>query len=158
MKLNDSIDMKGRMTLRLHDREGRVVREVAADNDIVLTGRDLVAKLFAKIDGATPISHIAVGTGTNQIDPTKDEKLGSELFRKTINPITTKDIVATTDGKMRVTISAELNNDEANGPLTEAGMFNDPLKDTGVMYNRVKFDVVNKTSDFRLTIVWEILF
>lgn len=157
MKLNDSIDMKGRLTLRLSDLNGNLVREIAADNDIVLTGRDLVAKLFAKV-AIEPITHIAVGTGTDAVNPKEDKKLGKELFRKDIKAIDPAKDIIEVGGKMRVVISTELNNDEANGALTEAGMFNAKEPDSGVMYNRVVFPAVNKTADFKLTLVWEILF
>lgn len=158
MKLNDAIDMKGRLTLRLHDKSGNLIEERAADNDIVLTGRDLVAKLFAKIADVKPISHIAVGTGTTPVDPANDKALGAELARKAIKPVdATKDIAAVGD-KMRVIVSAELGLDDAIGALTEAAIFNSETPVGSVMYNRVVFPTVNKTKDFKLTLVWEILF
>ena len=45
---------------------------------------------------------------------------------------------------------------EANGALTEAGLFNAAA--AGVMYNRVVFPPINKTADFKLTLIWEIIF
>ncbi|HEX2898148.1 MAG TPA: hypothetical protein VHS96_00360, partial [Bacteroidia bacterium] len=83
--------------------------------------------------------------------------LGTELFRKTINPINPALHIATTnDNKKKVTISCDLDFSEGNGALTEAGLFNAALG--GVMYNRVVFPPVNKTTDFKLTIIWEITF
>jgi hypothetical protein len=161
MKLNDSIDMKGRLTLRLSDRDGNLVREIAADNDIVLTGRDLVAKMFAKV-AIDPISHIAVGTGTTAVAPGTDTALNTEVFRKPIAVIDPAKDITAVGGKMRVVITTELDNSEpplggaASVALTEAGMFN--AATGGVMYNRVVFPAVNKTADFKLTLVWEILF
>lgn len=157
MKIHEAIDMKGRLTLRLHDRRGSLVKEIAADNDIVMTGRDLVAKLFAKVS-IDPISHIAVGTGATAVDPAGDAKLGSELFRKAITPVDPAKDITPVDKKVRVIISTELDFAEGNGALTEAGMFNSADASGGVMYNRVVFPPVNKTADFKLTLVWEILF
>lgn len=157
MKINEAIDMKGRLTLRLHDRQGALVREMAADNDIVLTGRDLVAKLFANVS-IDPISHIAVGTGATAVDPATDKKLESELFRKAITPIDPAKDISPVDKKVRVIVSTELDFAEGNGALTEAAMFNSADSSTSVMYNRVVFPPVNKTADFKLTLVWEILF
>jgi hypothetical protein len=152
MKLNDSIDMKGRLTLKLHDASGNLVKEHAADNAIVMAGRDLVAKLFAGI-ATDPISHIAVGTGNTAVDPANDTALKAESARKLI---TTKNI--TTDvGKMRITVSAEFGADVI-GALTEAAIFNSATANSGVMYNRVVFDTINKPAEFKLTLVWEILF
>ncbi len=157
MIIKEAFDMKGRLTLRLHDRRGELIRETAADNDIVMTGRDLVAKLFASVP-IDPISHIAVGTGTTAVDPAADQKLQSELFRKDITPIDPAKDIAPVSSKMRVIVSTELDFAEGNGALTEAAMFNGVDPGTSVMYNRVVFPPVNKTSDFKLTLVWEILF
>ena len=149
--------MKGRLSLWLHDRRGNLVFETAADNDIVLSGRDLVAKLFAKVS-IDPISHIAVGTGTTPVDPATDQKLESELFRKAIIPIDPAKDITPVDNKVRVIVSAELDFAEGNGAITEAAMFNGEDPGSSVMYNRVVFPPVNKTADFKLTLVWEILF
>lgn len=149
--------MKGRLTLRLHDRRGDLVREIAADNDIVMTGRDLVAKLFAKVS-INPISHIAVGKGATAVDPGVDKKLESELFRKAITPIDPAKDITPVDKKVRVIVSTILDFAEGNGALTEAAMFNGNDAAASVMYNRVVFPPVNKTPDFKLTLVWEILF
>ena len=157
MKLNEAFDMKGRLTLLLHDLHGELVRKMAADNDIVMTGRDLVAKLFANVP-IDPISHIAVGTGATAVDPAADEKLQSELFRKEVTPIDPAKDITPSGNKMRVMVSAELDFAEGNGALTEAAMFNGNDPGSSVMYNRVVFPPVNKTADFKLTLVWEILF
>jgi len=157
MKINEAFDMKGRLTLRLKDKKGKLVREMAADNDIVMTGRDLVAKLFANVS-IDPISHIAVGTGATAVDPSSDQKLQSELFRKDITTIDPAKDITPSGNKVRVIVSAELDFTEGNGALTEAAMFNGVDPGASVMYNRVVFPPVNKTSDFKLTLVWEILF
>lgn len=156
MKHTDHIDLKGRLHLTLKDHTGSIVKAMAADNDIVLTGRDLVAKLFINEPIAT-ISHLAIGTGTGAVDDQNDIALGNEIFRKAIDPIDPSNhLSTTTQGKKKVLISTELGFTEGNGAITEAGLFNDPL--TGEMYNRVVFPAVNKTQDFTLTFVWEVIF
>ena len=159
MNISEYIDMKGRLTLQKRNAKDEIVAEMTADNNIVLSGRDLVAKLFIN-EAIAPISHIAIGTGTDPVNPAQ-AKLQSELFRKAINPIDpSKNLATTGDNKKKVTITAELDFGEANGALTEAGLFNnaDQNDDKGVMYNRVVFLPINKTSDFKLTLIWEILF
>lgn len=147
--------MKGRLTILLFDRQGQPAGHIASDNDIVMSGRDLVAKQFAgqQID---PISHLAVGTGNDASDPTAKTSLENEIFRKTINEVDIGNDIVEVDGRVKVTITTTLDFIEGNGELTEAGLFNAP--EEGVMYNRVVFPVVNKTEDFQLTLVWEILF
>ncbi|MEM0995721.1 MAG: hypothetical protein AAGN35_01520 [Bacteroidota bacterium] len=156
MILNDSIDPKGHLTVQMRNRAGEVVAQTASHNDIVLTGRDLVAKMFIG-QSIGSVSHVAVGTDSTPTDPGITSALGSELFRKGINTINPALHLATTpDGKKKVTISCDLDFNEANGALTEAALFNQ--SSNGVMYNRVVFPPVNKTSDFKLTLIWEITF
>lgn len=157
MKLSDTLDMTGRLTLQKYNTSGELVEQVVANNSIVLSGRDLVAKLFIN-EAITPVSHVAVGTGTAAVDPAANTQLQSELSpRKPINPIDpTQHLTTTADNKKKVTISAELDFEEAPGALTEAGLFN--ADTAGVMYNRVVFPAINKTADFKLTLIWEIVF
>lgn len=155
MAMLETMDMKGRLTVQISDAQGRLVETIAANNNIVLTGRDLVAKLFIK-EVINPISHVAVGTGNTPPTPA-DAALQTELFRLPINPVNaSQDITTTQDNKKKVTITADLDTAHGNGALTEAGLFNAPTG--GVMYNRVVFPTINKTSDFKLTLIWEIVF
>ncbi len=156
MKLTESIDPIGRLTVQIRDAQSELVSEFAANNAIVLTGRDIVLRRFIGqvID---PVSHVAVGTGTVATNPLADSTLGTELFRKSINPIDPSLHITTTgDGKKKVTLSCDLDFNEGNGAITEAGLFN--AGSNGVMYNRVVFPPVNKTIDFKLTLIWEITF
>lgn len=157
MKLNDSIDMKGRLTIQIKDKTGNIVQECAADNDIVMSGRELVALMFVNKGGA-PISHIAVGTGTAAVTPASDVKLNVELFRKEIKTITPSTDILKKGDRVSVIVSTDLELEDAIGALTEAAIFNALDPATSTMYNRVVFPPVNKTTDFKLTLVWEILF
>ena len=90
-------------------------------------------------------------------NPTTTAALQSEFFRKQIQVIdVTNDIVQLNDGKIKVRISCDLDANEGNGAITEAGIFN--ASANGTMYNRVVFPPVNKTTDFQLTLIWEITF
>ena len=156
MKLADHMELKGRLTLHLRNTADEIVEAITVPNSIVLDGRDLVAKLFIN-ETIDPVSHVAVGTGATPVDPVADTALDGELFRKTIDPIDpTLHLTTTPDDKKKVVITVELDFSEGNGALTEAGLFNaDP---GGVMYNRVVFLPINKTTDFKLTLLWEIVF
>jgi hypothetical protein len=149
--------LKGHLKIRFWDRSDNLVREVASNNSIVLSGRDLVAKLFIN-QTITPISHLAVGLDDSAV-AAGNTQLGNELFRKAINtPNPSTDITVTSADKIKVTLTADLDFTEGNGVLREAALFNDPNPNTGVMYNRVVFPQVTKTTDFKLTFVWEVLF
>ncbi len=156
MGLSENLDMKGKLTVQKRDKSNQIVEQISANNNIVLSGRDLVAKLFIN-EKIAPISHIAVGAGTAEVNPKTDTKLNTELFRKAITKIDpTQDLTITDGGKIKVKITTELDFNEANDYLTEAGLFN--ANTGGVMYNRVLFPPINKTNDFKLTLIWEILF
>jgi hypothetical protein len=152
MKLTDAIDMKGRLTLRLKNQAGELIEEIAADNAIVLKGRRLVADLFTQGVGAKPISHIAVGTGNKPVID-GDSALEVEVFRKAIKPTVN---ITEIGNRVHVMVSTdlELTDTAANKALTEAAIFNAD----NIMYNRVVFQPVNKTADFKLSLVWEIIF
>src|SRR5215471_1590872 len=129
MKYSESLDMQGKLTVQVRNAIGTVINEIAAPNSIVLTGRDLVAKMFIneKID---PISYLAVGASNTAVDPPNDKALGSEVARVPIKQILADQALTTVssdDGKdkrKKVTITAELNLDQGNATLTEAGLFN----------------------------------
>ena len=55
-----------------------------------------------------------------------------------------------------VTLSSTFGYDDANGKLTEAGIFNSDVQ--GVMYNRVVFPEISKTDKFTLSLIWKISF
>ena len=123
MQMRESLDMRGRLTVQVSDAHGRLIDTVAANNSIVLSGRDLVAKLFIK-ETINPVSHVAVGTGTAPVTPA-DAQLATELFRKVINPANaSQNLTITQDNKKKVTLTTDLDFSEANGALTEAGPFN----------------------------------
>jgi hypothetical protein len=154
MKLSEGLNMQGRLTLQKRNVRAELVQELMADNEIVFTGRELVAKLFINEPGA-PISHIALGSGSKAVEMT-DTQLASELFRK---PLGQAVLSGTEDGQnAKVTLTTELDFHEANGELREAGLFNSADPDNSVMYNRVVFPIITKTTDFQLTLIWEITF
>ena len=116
MKVSEAIDMQGRLILQKRNAANEILEEIAAKNDIVLSGRDLVAKLFIN-EAIDPLSHIAVGTGATTVDPTANTTLENELFRKLIDPIDpTQHLTTTGDNKKKVTITAELDFSEAKVP------------------------------------------
>lgn len=171
MKISDELDMRGRLQIKKFNPNGELITEIKADNFIVYTGRDLVAQLFLgqKIE---PVKYIAVGTGNLAVNPVSDSKLQTEVFRKPIKAIDlskdlsdTPEVTVTKEGReiqqknRKVIISADLDFKEPGDQtyeLREAGLFN--AAKAGVMYNRVVFPVVTKTPDFKLTLVWEIIF
>jgi hypothetical protein len=166
MLMNDTMDMRGHLTLRVIDRAGNVVAERRHNNRIVKTGRQLVAQLFGGVSGGAPpgrVTHMAVGT--NPTAPADAQtSLGAERSpRKEIVEVTYSEFDEAIGGgtvrRVRATLKTIFNFDEANDavvPLREAGIFTAPTG--GVMYNRVVFEPVTKTDAFQLTMLWDITF
>jgi len=160
--MRDTFDMRGYLTLRLCDREGRIIHEQRCENRIVTTGRRLVAEMFSGVfSGAppTPVTHMAVGT--NPTEPSDgNTTLGAQRGER--KPTTSKTVTAFEEGgvmRVRVALEAVFDFDEANDPsvpLREAGIFN--AATDGVMYNRVVFPDVTKTEAFKLTLLWDVVF
>lgn len=79
------------------------------------------------------------------------EILGDEL------PSETGSSVALAGGRdVAARLSATFGYDDCNGRVGEAGLFN--ASEGGVMYNRVVFPEIHKTSSLSLTIAWKITF
>ena len=162
--IHEQNDMRGRMTLRMIDKNGLVVVEQHNKNRIVRTGRLLVAQLFGGVSAGTPptqVSHIAVGTnGDTATDG--QTALGAERARTAVTEVLYNDFEETTpEGpvqRVRVRLSAEFDFGEANGPdpLREAGILTADAG--GTMYNRVVFQPVTKSNTFQLSLLWEIIF
>ena len=155
MAIQDTMDIKGSLTIQKRDLNNQLVEEIHANNTIVTSGRRLVAQLFSKDfkDTIKPVSQIAIG-GNDKAVSNDDQKLDKEILRKGINTIKDSDLVVLPDKRIKLTITADLQAEEGNGELKEAALFNEDQ----VMYNRVIFKPINKTPDFTLTLIWEITF
>jgi hypothetical protein len=165
--MRETLDIRGAVTVHLVDAAGAVVLRQHRRNQIVLTGRRLVAQLFGGVGAGTPpgqVTHVAVGTdGTAPTDG--DVALKAE--RSPRNPITSVTYTDFDDHpapngptvrRTRVSLTAVFDFDQVNGadPLREAGLFTAAAG--GVMYNRVILDAVTKTNAFKLTVLWDIVF
>lgn len=171
MKMADSLDMKGKLIIQRINPAGQLIDEVKANNFIVYTGRDLVARMFLA-EQVDPIRYIAIGSGSNPVNPVSDTALQQELYRKEVKPLDlsrdlgdTEEVPVQAESGVvnqknrKVRFSVDLDFAEPpNQPaiLTEAGLFN--AAQGGIMYNRVVFPNITKTGDFKLTLVWEIIF
>jgi hypothetical protein len=162
--MNETNEMRGCLTLRVSDRDGRVIHEQPCMNHIVTSGRQLVAQLFGGVVSGpppTPVTHMAVGTGGGNPQDDDVALQNQRGDRKEIGPVEYVPFAdPNTDGAMRVRamLTAEFDYDEANDgeALREAGVFN--AATDGVMYNRVVFPDVTKTDAFKLTLIWDIVF
>ncbi len=152
MRMAEALNPTGWLTIRRHDVHGTLVEERQVRNSIVSSGRDLVAKRFVG-EPIKPVSHLGVGIGTTE--PERKSALANQLGQlKKLNDFDVTEHLKPIADKVQVTLTADLDFNEGNGALTEAGLFNAD----SVMYNRVTFAPINKSSDFKLTLIWEVTF
>jgi hypothetical protein len=159
MSIREDLGIAGRLTLRLYAADGRLAEERVAHNDITLKGRELVARLFNAELSATDIprvSRIVVGGDDHAFNPA-DTALGARVgSTRVLSPIV-EETVTDTGGRPRklLRLTGELGEKDCNGELREAGLF---TENEELMYNRVTFKPINKSTEFKLTLVWEITF
>ncbi len=167
--MEESLEMRGRVTLQLTDRQGHIVYQREQANRIVQSGRRLVAQLFGGVTSGTPpapVTHMAVGTDATAPDDSQTALLAQRGGRKPFTEVTYTNFDEPVPGggtavvrRVRASVTAVFDFEEANDsvtPLREAGIFN--AASGGVMYNRVVFAPVTKTNSFKLTLLWDIVF
>lgn len=161
MKATAELAMQGHLRLIRRDAQGEETPILTATNQVVLSGRDLIARMFL-LGELKPIDHMAVGTGDRTVTA-EDTELAASVATVALKPINivhdlreiSKGDGADKQKRKQVVLQAELGVDAANEmDLTEAALFNAD----GIMYNRVVFEPVPKTADFTITFIWEIIF
>ena len=166
MNLSDKLDLTGKLIIQKINIQHKTIDECEIKNSITLNGRELVAKLFSSETNqqVKPVNYVAVGKGSKEFVAT-DNQLADEVYRQPIQEIHLQRIDPDSDEprvKLILTVDLEADNEKVNDvPLTEAGLFSaesDVSGESDVMYNRVQFPPVNKTKDFKLTLIWEIIF
>jgi hypothetical protein len=157
--------MKARLRLVLTDRGGAPVAERVAHNAVMRTGAELVARLFAGVAGATPITHMGVGTSdapeSDAFTTTALSNADPALTGDTEAAIAADAFTITTDPDRRavvVRVRATLPDSAAQGTIREAGLLGRTGADPAVLYNRVIFAPIDKGDDHELTLFWEITF
>ena len=154
--MKDDMSITGRLTIEKYTAAGELVERVSTHNDIALTGRYLVSKLFNK-DSAnvTRVTKMCLGTADTAFDE-NGKTLAAKVFETPVVSIDSSEVIDSSTGRKRVLlrITGQLLEADANFVLKEAGLF------TGddVMYNRVTFGAITKTNQFKLTLIWEITF
>ena len=163
--MHENMDMNGQVHITLTDQQGQVVYARTHKNRIVKTGRQLVAQLFGGVSAGAPpskVSHMGVGTDGTTASDDQTSLIAARGNRNPIAPPTYSEIVDASSGspvkRIKVSLQTVFDYGEANGdaPLREAAIFT--AAQDGVMYNRVVFDPVSKTSTFKLTLIWDITF
>jgi hypothetical protein len=154
-------DLQGSVEIHLKNRVGRVLQTRKCHNLIVNSGRELVAKLVTNQAG---FSAIRVQLGSSG-----DPELPDQVSLITPLEGAIKDIEnllielieeAPNNFRAKMSFSANFGENEGVGQIREAGIVFEEVSpgNTDVLYNRVTFDTINKTTDDELTLNWEIRF
>lgn len=138
----DSIKIKGHMSAELIKADGSSKHQ-EKDNIIVAVGFDFIADCMCKTeDRPSPMTHIAVGTGTTASDLSQTT-LVNQIG---INAATYSHSSMTKTFTLMTTFTPG----SATGSITEAGVFNNVSG--GIMLDRVVFDEINKAEADTLNI------
>ena len=144
MDLNETLNVKGALTVTVKDYQGNVKQEFDVPNLVVTVGKNYIASRMAS-NSATVMSHMAIGTGTGS-PAAGDTTLGTEAGRVAVSSFS-----ASTN---TVTATATFPAGTGTGAITEAGILNG--SSTGTLLCRTTFPVVNKASGDSIAITWVI--
>lgn len=142
----ETVKMFGNLEILLTNENNNVKIHKIIPNLVVLTGKQFVSQRM--ISNTTSVmSHIAIGEGL--VEPSlNDIALGDELIRQSITSVT---VTSNT-----VTYVSSFLPGVGIGAITEAGIFNSSLANSGTMLCRTTFAVVNKEVGDTLTITWNV--
>lgn len=144
--LNENIKMSGQLEIWMVDQNGKEKYRKIFPNLVVQTGREFVAQRIIS-NNAIFMSHIAVGSGS-ETPNISDTTLGEEIVRSQIS--------SANSTSNTISFVAPFLPGIGTGAITEAGIFNSHLTDSGIMLCRTTFPVVNKEDGDTLTITWNV--
>ncbi len=157
MLTQEVYNIAGQLTVKKEGLDGNVVEEVKVSNQISLSGRELIAKLYNRDktgDTIPRVSKICLGSSQDAFDP-KQDALVQKVGETAITTIEEEDVADSTGcPRKMLRLSGVLAEADCNFELREAGLFTED----DVMYNRVIFDTITKSNQFKLTFIWEITF
>ncbi|MCP3060343.1 hypothetical protein LXT21_16300 [Myxococcus sp. K38C18041901] len=154
--------MNGVLTLEILNLDGSLMERRKVPNLITIAGKRLVAELLmGRVNALTTSWSIAVGTGTTQPLPS-NIKLDNQVDLAADTAPKVEEITLG-DGTslVRATVSATLPPPPAEAtvqPLTEAGILVTLGTAAPILFNRVRFEEVNRGSNMLMKMTWEISF
>ncbi|AGC45681.1 hypothetical protein MYSTI_04385 [Myxococcus stipitatus DSM 14675] len=153
--------MNGVLTLELRNLDGSLMERRRVPNLITIAGKQLVAELLMGRVNALPTRwSIVVGTGINTPIPA-DIQLGTKVD-EAIDPAPKVEVITLSDNSslVRATVTATLPplGQSTVQPLTEAGIQILQGAATPILFNRVRFEEVNRGPNMEMKMTWEISF
>ena len=141
--MRESIRIVGKHRFVFRDiRYDFITRISEYGNTITLLGLNMLAKRIAQTANDCNITYGAVGTGVFPANPSASTQLVTELTRKLVTTISASGSIAS----IRTFFGAS----EANGTLTEFGLFGEAATGTansGTMFNHASITEVKSSSE-----------
>ena len=143
--MNDAIKLKGRVSIVLKDKNGKVKETRNVENLIVTTGLNYIASRM-KDASATAMTHMGLGSGSTAASAGQTDLVSILGSREAID--------STTVSTNTIVYVSNFEAGDATGAIVEAGIFN--ASSGGTMLCRTVFSVVNKAADDSMSITWTI--
>lgn len=147
----DLSSLTGRVDVKLFGPDGELKQHVQNHNLVVTAGKNWLPTFLAGTN-TSQMNVMAIGISAPTIAAT-DVTLGGEVSNPRV--IGT---LATSNNLYQVTATFPANNPSSSltDAITEAGIFNHNVNNTGSMYTHASFAAVNKAPADTLQIVWQI--
>ena len=143
--MNDAIKLKGRVSIVLKDKNGKVKETRNVENLIVTTGLNFIASRM-KDTSATAMTHMGLGSGSTAASAGQTDLVSILGSREAID--------STTVSTNTIVYVSNFEAGDATGAIVEAGIFN--ASSGGTMLCRTAFSVINKGADDSMSITWTI--
>jgi len=152
--MKDPFQLKGKITIRVYDKEGRIKDVTRFDNLVVNVGKAEVAKLIGSGLGGTAFGYIAIGTGTTA-EAVTDTAMEVEVSRKAATVTSATTNVTNDTAHFEATFSSA---DGLTGShaITEYGLFNDPTAGTMLSHKIDAEKNMNWDNGDQLSVSWDI--
>lgn len=159
MAFQEDCGVSGRVCIIVRDRLGHIVETQKVKNVVTLEGRKLLGSCFAGRAALTGRMKMAVGTGSTPAR-VADTSLVAESTR--VDAFVPDLSVEDENGTLRVILRVNatfpaLTSDVVEG-LREAGIWLEQPGKDAVLFNRVVFPVVSRSSGLEISLSWEVLF
>lgn len=144
--IHDKLKVTGDLSIKLYDENNQVKDERYVPNLVVTSGKNFIASRISS-NTSVVMSYMSIGTGTT----------GPAITDTILEHENGKVALANTGGyhvDNSVTFDATFPPGTGTGPITEAGIFNAPESNTGVMLCRTTFGVITKGALDTLGISW----
>lgn len=145
MNIEETYSAKGRVSIKVYNREGRVIQRIDQDNLIVNVGKQAMARLLGAADSNKRVTQIAFGT--SGVPVSGGQTAITSSYVKALDGVTYSGTSAI--------FQYALEYNENNGmTIQEFGL----LCDDNTLFSRITRNSLQKTADIRLTGTWTITF